>query len=119
MTTPAIEQELLALKDAALAATQRADGAFYADYLDDAAIAIVPFGVFDKAAIVAQMSSPKSAFRSTAIEDTRALALTADTGLVTYKATYPTGQVMVTTVYVKKAGRWKGVFYQQTPLVAR
>jgi hypothetical protein len=110
------ERELLELKDRALAATQARDGAFYEDYLDDAAIAVTPHGVFGKRAIIQQMSSPESSFRSTAIEDTRAIALTPESGLVTYKATFGARSVFVTTVYVKKQGAWKGVFYQQTPV---
>jgi hypothetical protein len=111
-----VEQELLALKDAALAATQRADGAFYEDYLDDSAVAVVPFGVFDKKAIVAQMGSASSAFKSSSIEDVRAIVLTRESGVVTYRAVFATQSVFVTTVYVKKDGRWKGIFYQQTPM---
>lgn len=116
-----VESILLKLKDEALHATQEGDGAFYQNYLSDNAIAIVPFGVFNKQAIVQQMSSVKSAFKSTAIEDTKAIVLTPESGIVTYKATYtkPDGNnfdVFVTTVYTKKNGEWKGVFYQQTPI---
>jgi hypothetical protein len=45
------------LKERALEATKNADANFYQNYLDDNAIAIVPFGIFDKRAIVQQMSS--------------------------------------------------------------
>jgi hypothetical protein len=111
-----IERELLALKDRALAATQNRDGAFYEDYLDDDAIAVTPHGVFGKRAIIQQMSASDSSFKSTAIEDTRAIVLTPESGIVTYKATFGARSVLVTTVYVKKPGGWKGVFYQQTPV---
>jgi hypothetical protein len=123
-STETIESELLALKDLALAATKNADGDFYQSYLADHAMAIVPFGVFDKKAIVDQMASGHTPFRSAKVEDTRAIALTQDSGLVTYKATYEqpgkgTLEVFVTTVYAKVRGEWKGVFYQQTPLESR
>jgi hypothetical protein len=111
-----IEKELLALKEQALQATKASDSAFYEEYLDDDAIAVVPFGVFDKKAIVKQMSSPNPAFRSSKVEDTRVFPLTPDSGLVTYRARYGEKDVLVTTVYAKRNGRWKGVFYQQTPL---
>ena len=42
--------------------------------------------------------------------------LTPESGIVTCKATFEAGSVFVTTVYGKKDDRWKGVFYQQTPL---
>lgn len=115
-----IQTELLRLKDAALAATKRADAEFYADYLHDEAIAVTPFGVFDKAAIVAQMSSPSpsSSFVSDAVDDVRAIELSDSSGLVTYRASYPSGDVMVTTVYRRESDGWKGLLYQQTPLPA-
>lgn len=119
-----IEAVLLSLKEQALEATKNGDGDFYQNYLDDSAVAIVPFGVFNKDAIVQQMSSGKSMFKSSGIDDTRVMVLTSESGIVTYKATYDTMKddiktsfsVFVTTVYVKKDGQWKGVFYQQTPL---
>jgi ketosteroid isomerase-like protein len=117
-----IERELLELKDQALEATKRKDGAFYSNYLADDAIAVVPFGIFDKQAVVQQMSGD-SPFRSLHVDDTRAVVLNRDAGLVTYKATFEstdsdkkTFQVFVTTVYARIDGAWKGVHYQQTPL---
>jgi Domain of unknown function (DUF4440) len=80
------------------------------------------FGIFDKEAIVQQMGSANSQFKSSGIDDTRAIVLTPESGIVTYKATYTkddqtTFQVFVTTVYAKISGAWKGVFYQQTPIL--
>ena len=45
-----VSAELLELKNQALAATKAADGDFYRGYLHDDAIAITPYGVFDKEA---------------------------------------------------------------------
>lgn len=119
-----VESILISLKEQALEATKKGDAEFYQNYLDDSAIAIVPFGVFNKDAIVQQMGSGKSLFKSAGIEDTKAIVLTPESGIVTYKATYEsfansektTVSVFVTTVYAKINGQWKGVFYQQTPL---
>jgi hypothetical protein len=111
-----VEKDLLALKDGALEATRKADGAFYESYLAEDAVAVVPYGVFDKKTIVEQMSSAGSPFKSSAIEDTKVTVLTPESGLVTYRAHYGDKVVFVTTVYAKQQGRWKGVFYQQTPL---
>jgi hypothetical protein len=113
---------LLSLKEQALEATKKADAIFYEDYLDDNAIAVVPGGTFDKKAIVRQMGSGDSSFKSTRIDDTKAIVLTPESGIVTYKATFEkkdktTFEVFVTTVYAKIKGHWKGVFYQQTPIL--
>lgn len=122
--TTNVTKVLLSLKEQALEATKNADADFYNHYLDDDAIAIVPFGVFNKATIVQQMGSGNSQFKSTRIEDTKAIVLTSDSGIVTYKAIYEREKgnhdteyaVFVTTVYARVNGEWKGVFYQQTPL---
>ena len=116
-----IKSILLSLKEQALEATKNADADFYENYLADSAVAIVPFGVFDKKAIVQQMGSSNSPFQSSKIDDTKAIVLTPESGIVTYKASYTkpdhtTFEVFVTTVYAKISGVWKGVFYQQTPV---
>ncbi|HMF71672.1 MAG TPA: nuclear transport factor 2 family protein [Flavitalea sp.] len=119
-----IKSILLSLKEKALQATKNADTKFYENYLDDNAVAIVPIGVFDKKDIVQQMGSGKSQFKSSKIEDTKAIVLTPESGIVTYKATYQkeentSYEVFVTTVYVKNDGAWKGIFYQQTPIIKK
>jgi hypothetical protein len=116
-----IKSILLGLKDQALEATKNADADFYQNYLADGAIAIVPFGVFNKKAIVDQMGSGHSQFKSVRVDDTQAIVLTPESGLVTYKATYEQEdktqlEVFVTTVYAKIKDEWKGIFYQQTPM---
>ena len=117
-----IKTTLLSLKERALAATKNGDKSFYEDYLSEDAFAIVPVGVFNKKEIVEQMGSKNSQFKSSKIEDTKAIILTSESGIVTYKATYQKQDeseytVFVTTVYAKISNAWKGVFYQQTPLV--
>jgi len=117
-----VKSILLSLKEQALEATKNRDAVFYEKYLDDNAVAIVPMGSFDKKTIVQQMGSANSQFKSSRIDDTKAIVLTPESGIVTYKATYEkedktTFEVFVTTVYAKIKGDWKGVFYQQTPIV--
>jgi ketosteroid isomerase-like protein len=119
-----VTDDLIRLKNEALAATQRADGDFYAGYLADDAVAITPYGVFDKAAVVAQMGSTSSSFKSESVDDVRAVELSPTSGVVSYRANYaargdaPATSVYVTTVYRRDADGWKGVVYQQTPVRA-
>jgi hypothetical protein len=113
--------ELLRLKEAALAASARCDGDFYAGYLADGARAVTPAGVATKEQVVA--AARAGGFRSIKVDDTRVDLLCDDVGLVTYRATFarPAGttvDVVTTTVYRREGGVWKGVLYQQTPLVA-
>jgi hypothetical protein len=111
--------ELLRLKEAALDASARGDGDFYAGYLAEDARAITPAGVATKAEVVA--AARVGGFRSVRVEDTTVDLLCDDMGVVTYRATFarPDGgtvDVMTTTVYRREGGDWKGVLYQQTPL---
>lgn len=115
-TAESVRRRLLQLKDEALAATKRSDGDFYSGYLSEDCLAIVPFGIFTKAQVVAQMSTPTPPLRASAIADVRAIPLSADCGLVTYRATYAGGDVLVSTLYLQRDGRWQGVLYQQTPI---
>jgi hypothetical protein len=113
--------ELLRLKEAALAASARGDGEFYDGYLADGARAITPAGVATKAQVVA--AARVGGFRSRKVDDTRVDLLCDDIGLVTYRATFDdkdggTVDVVTTTVYRREGGVWKGVLYQQTPLAA-
>jgi hypothetical protein len=117
-----IKDLLLSLKEQALNATKNKDEEFYRNYLSDEAIAVVPFGVFNKEAIVQQMSSPNSAFKSVSISETAVKVFNKESGAVTYRATFESSldktlfDVFITTVYAKINGDWKGVFYQQTPI---
>jgi hypothetical protein len=113
-----VEATLLSLKEQVLAATRDRDQDFYRGYLADDAIAVLPAGVFDKAAVVAAVGAPQVPFQASKIEDTRVKVLSPDTGIVTYRATLASGVVFVTTVYARRNGTWQGVLYQQTPLTA-
>lgn len=114
-----IEAVLLALKAAAVRALEKGDVSFYAEYLADDAVGVTPQGVFTKQQMIGKLRD--GGLRSRKIEDTRAVALSDDAGLVTYRAWFETPEgfpheVFVTTLYRRHVDGWKGVFYQQTPL---
>ena len=115
-----IETILLQLKDAALAATRDQNAGFFEVYLADDAVAVTPGGLIAKPEIIAAVGAQGASFKSSAIDDVRAFALGADSGVVTYRARFenPRRSVFVTTVYAKRDNAWRGVFYQQTPLAA-
>ena len=116
-----VKSILLSLNEKTLEAAKNADAKFHEDYLHDSVIAILPFGIVGKRAVVEQLGSANSPFRSSKTDDTRVIVLSSMSGFVTYKATYTTPdhktfEVVVTTVYAKIGGLWKGVLYQQTPI---
>jgi len=120
---PEIEAILVALKAAAMCATEKGDADFYASYLADNAIGVTPQGVFNKQQILQGMKNGKT-FKSSKIEGSRAVALGPDAGLVTYRATFvasgePPVEMFVSTLYRRYHDGWKGVFYQQTPLPSK
>jgi hypothetical protein len=119
-----IDEILLSLKDKALEAMIKGDGDFYRSYLAESAIVVLPHGIFNKEAIVRQMSSGISSFCNSRTSDTRVFILNNETGVITYRATFEKSEgeeksfypFFVTVIYAKINGRWQGVFYQQTPI---
>jgi hypothetical protein len=119
---PEIEADLVALKAAAIRATERADVDFYASYFADNAIGVTPLGILNKQQMLENMKGGNT-FKSSKVADSRAVALGPDAGLVTYRATFaqPDGsavEMFVSTLYRRYHDGWRGVFYQQTPLPA-
>lgn len=115
-----IVEELTALKERALRASAENDRDFYDSYLDDSAIAILPFGRIDKSGVLDAMTGTKAPFSATRVENTLIVPLGEEAAVVTYDAVYERDgaeQVVVaTTVYRKNPDGWKGVLYQQTPI---
>ena len=120
METVDVASELAELKDRALKASSENDRDFYASYLADDAVAILPFGQLSKAQVLGSMVGAKAPFSAKRIEDTDIKVLGPDVGVVTYKAIYDRDgrefAVAATTVYRRQDGRWQGVLYQQTRL---
>jgi hypothetical protein len=118
-----VEEELLQLKESAIQATANSDASFYDDYLSEDAIGVTPGGVLTKGQIVAAIAQGSN-FKSSKIDASQAKALSLDSGLVTYRATFDnpdgtTADVFVSTLYKRTSQGWKGVFYQQTPMPSR
>lgn len=113
---------LISLQEQVLEANKKQDFNFYEKYLADIAIAVAPCGIYDKKAIIRQMGTSASSLKNIGLSDTKTIVLTAESGIVTYKAQYEHAttrqhlEMYVTTVYAKIGNEWKGIFYQQTVL---
>ena len=121
MTDKDVVSELSKLKEEALTASAHNDRKFYAGYLADDAVAILPVGMAGKQQVLDSMVGDKAPFSALRIENEKITPLGDDTGLVTYVAVYPSDgggerKVAATTVYQRRNGKWQGVLYQQTPL---
>lgn len=96
-----------------------AGGPFYDEVLDDDPIMLLPGGMVltDRAAMVEAMSGPP--WSSHALEDVQVRMLGADAGVVTYGvvARRDDGEysALMASAYVRRDGRWRLAFHQQTP----
>ena len=93
--------------------------AFYERVLDDRVVMLLPGGMVldDRAQIVESMSG--APWSRHTLEDVRAVQLTDDTGIVTYGVVAARDDAeysaLMSSVYVRREGRWRLAFHQQTP----
>ena len=99
--------------------TDGAGGPFYDDVLDDEPIMLLPGGMVltDRAAMVEAMSGPP--WSSHELEDVQVRMLGDDAGIVTYGVVARRGgdeySALMASAYVRRDGRWRLAFHQQTP----
>jgi hypothetical protein len=93
---------------------------FCDEWLADDALMIVPGMVIDRATFL-QAVGHEQPWASHHIEDSRAVELTADSAALVYRVRAqregePEFAGLLTSVYVKRAGRWQLILHQQTPM---
>jgi hypothetical protein len=93
-------------------------GAYYREHLAANALMAFPFGVMTRQDAIEAMASapPWSMFE---IHDARVVALTADSGVLVYRAVAQrTGDApyfaVISSTYVRQGGSWKLAFHQQS-----
>lgn len=101
----------------ALCTTAGAD--FYADNMTDDGLMVMPGGMrLDKAATLKAMRGV-AAWSSYRLGDSSVVELGAGAAALTYSVTANRAgtqyRALMTTVYVRRDGRWKVAFHQQTP----
>ena len=112
--------ELLSLeRQGAQALTSGGAANFYGPLLTDDALMVVPGFIVDKPMFV-QMVDSEASWTSFTVEEPRVTSLTADAAILVYRAIgQRTGQpdyvALMSSVYVKRDGRWKLAHHQQTP----
>lgn len=92
---------------------------FYNDLMADDGVMVFPGVVLDKAATVDAIAGA-SAWQSFDLTDVNVVDAAPDTAFVTYSATAQrAGQAsyraLMSSVYVRRDGRWRLVLHQQTP----
>lgn len=93
---------------------------FCDEWLADDAVMIVPGMVIDRATFLEAVAHEQP-WASHRIEDARVLQLTDDSAALVYRVQaqrdgQPAFAGLLTSVYVKRAGRWQLALHQQTPM---
>lgn len=117
------DEALIALEQKSWEAWKNRDGKFYESFLSDDHVEVGAGGVDDKAAIVAFVGSPVCVVKSWATSNFKVIAFDERTVLLTYFAEQNTtchgrpvpSPAWVSSLYVKRNGRWLNAMYQQTP----
>ena len=115
-----LETELLRTEREGWAALSAGKGgSYYRSHLTDDALMVLPIGVMDHDTAISAMESapPWSSFE---ITDHRAVALTPDSGVLTYRVTarrdgQPPYEALIGSTFVRRGGSWQLAFHQQTP----
>jgi hypothetical protein len=119
-----VKSTLVALEKQAWDAWKRKDANFYRTFLTDDAINITREGIDSKAKVVEFTTNNKCEIRSYALDDGsfNVTMIDADAAIMTYKATQDytcegkpgPSPVIVSTVYVRRGGKWKNMLYHET-----
>jgi uncharacterized protein DUF4440 len=117
-----LTEELLELERAAWDANLAGDADYYDRLLLGDAIVVSPWGVQDKAAIVAGIKANAVPYTGYELDLVQSRRLGADAALLTYRAVVRgeragepfTHTVYATSVQVRVDGRWRASFYQQS-----
>jgi hypothetical protein len=121
--TNELKDTLIALEKQSWEAWKNRDSKFFTTFLSDDHVDLWPTGPINKAATVSTVGSPACVVKSYAVDKFQLVSIDANTALLTYFAQQDTAcggnavpsPAWVSSLYVRRAGRWVNVFYQQTP----
>jgi hypothetical protein len=123
----ALEVTLVGLERQSWEAWQKRDGKFFDGFLSDDHVDVHSGGPSGKKAVVAGVSSPACVVRSYSVSDFTLTPLASDAALLVYRAEQDTtcgGHVVpspswVSSVYVRRDGRWRNALFQVTDATSR
>ena len=119
---PAPQEALIALERQSWEAWKNGDGAFFLGFLSDDHVEVGAQGVANKAAIASFVGSRACVVKSYSIGGYKLTLFDQRTALLTYHAEQDTtcggaavpSPVWVSSLYLKRNGRWQNALYQQT-----
>ena len=95
--------------------------AFYSESLTEDSRMAVPFGILDRDQVISSLGK-YPVIVDPGLRDTHVIKLSEDSGLIVYRVTLNRQGMepiegAVSTVYVRREGRWRIAFHQLTQLV--
>jgi Domain of unknown function (DUF4440) len=118
----ALKETLVKLEKQSWEAWKTRDGKFYEGFLSDDHVELGARGPFGKSTVVKFVGSPVCEVKSYTVDHFELTNFDGDTALLTYHAAQETtcagkvvpSPVWVSSLYVKRDGRWLSALYQQT-----
>jgi hypothetical protein len=119
----ALKETLIQLEQQTWEAWKNRDGKFFQDNLSDDHVEIHGGGRTGKADVVAGVASPACTVKTYALDNFQLTVIGSDSALLSYHAAQDTtcgsyavpSPVWVSSLWVKRDGRWANVLFQQTP----
>jgi hypothetical protein len=117
-----LKNELIALEKQSWDAWKARDGEFYQKFLSDDHVEVGSDGTSKKSEIVSFVGSPVCTIKSYSVDQFSLTLIGPKTALLTYHAEQDStchgravpSPAWVSSLYVKRAGRWQNVLYQQS-----
>jgi hypothetical protein len=117
-----LETQLTAMEKHSWEAWQKRDGKFYENFLSDDHVEVGGSGLSTKKEVAQFVGSPACVVKNYALSDFKLTQFNAETALLTYHAEQDTtchghivsSPVWVSSLYVKRKGKWQNALYQQT-----
>jgi hypothetical protein len=126
-STSALQETLIGLEKQSWEAWKNRDGEFFKSFLSEDHVEVGFYGVANKAIVVAGVSSPVCVVKTYAVESFKLTTFDVNTALLTYHAKQDTtcngnpvpSPAWVSSLFVRRDGRWQNVLYQQTQDVSK
>lgn len=117
-----LKENLIGLEKQSWEAWKNRDGKFFENFLSDDHVEMGFFGPTNKSQVVSGVASPACVVKSYANDHFELTVFDANTALLTYHAQQDTlcngspvpSPAWVSSLYVKREGRWLNALYQQT-----
>jgi hypothetical protein len=117
-----LKDELITLEKRSWDAWKARDGSFYQKFLSDDHVEVGSGGTSKKSEIVSFVGSPVCTIKSYAVDQFSLTMIDPKTALLTYHAEQDStcngrpvpSPAWVSSLYVKRIGRWQNVLYQQS-----